>query len=329
MKKIALTIGIIGLILIIFSFLVFFNGNKYMKIVFGNDFNSDKENYSPKEFDNDNFYISNVDLVKEINFYYTKGVRITRKNTHENLIYSNDDISIQINESEDAMIDLEKIYNNEKKYYDKYAIYKINKKGIDSFLIKKEDSNSYEEDLIIYSYFKDKIYKIVYNIIDKSYSKEYIDTILNNYSEKEIKSLSKCDSDGFCALDLKKYVLNEYIVKFKIDLNKYSESLNSRKDSLSFYVGENTELYINIIYDNDALVSDYLKFFKGNDKNIIDNVNISEKNLVKYVYNIDNTKYYSYFNQLNDKIALLYIFESSVDLDSDELIKDFLNYEFV
>lgn len=195
------------------------------------------------------------------------------------------------------------------------------------------DKLEYDELIILLLKTKNSYMTLNYFLIGQYFSDSEVKNYMTKFRKKENVDIDLCkiDADSYkCTFDFSNSKINTNLI-LKVDSNKYKYELagNYILKNAYFIDKNNNKIIVdlNIMYDKwqaiDEVINDYVE--EKNTDNNIENIKIEEKDLYKMSFSTTNQYNTNYIYKINDYIAVK-ILVSSNDNNTDEIVKDFLNF---
>ena len=352
MRKKILLITLLIIITIILTSLYFIktNSNKILKNinwsqVYGSDFeNNEIDYFQSQNYLTNDIYVKEDDDSQNIKYKYIYPDNINLKNNEYNTEYfSGNNLSISYTNNTNFNMNsyvkdlVNKIKNDNKKISIKKG--KINKEKNVSFvlLIKTEEPEFYQEELILFCKHSSKYLEIHYSFLNKKVSDDMINELIDGvYLEEEKLELCKLKDNYYeCEINFSNVptINKKYIFKIDSNIYQYNDYYSPNKYLAYFKEKNNNDLDIYLqlafsVYQEPEY--NILEFYEKNKAKgaMLENINVGEiKGTMINYYNNDYNEYFKhYIFKIENNLSLII---STFSKDEFNDIDKFLNYEVI
>ena len=318
------------------------SSNNKWNLIYGNKFETEQYNTLRRvdEYNYNYVYIILDNIKYKYTFLSPSNVSLDAMGTYEEIRTGN---GLSLRTSVEKKLNL----NNwiEEKYKllnDNYNDVLIERKKINNnlfaLLFKYQKENVYTENLVIFSNVGDNYVVFDYLLQQQKFLESEINSYIKNFSIEKVEDLEMCklDNNYNCTFDFSELNdLNKKVI-LNIDSTKYkyiSDDINSHNKMHFQLINDDSEyktnIYISLVYNRNQNIKDAVNDFYS--KAFINNeVNVNNQSLIKYTLNNNKSLVEQkaiYLVPINENFGIV-INVSALDISqSDEIIKDFLNFD--
>lgn len=313
-----------------------FIGVSDWEVVSGKSFDRNNvDNYVIGEYEESTFNGMNSQSKMLYNYILPKNVFIESINANET-VYRIDELTVGYSASyldEDINKYIKGFSIESKDFYDK--VYTRKKVIGDNYIVLDfqllDDSNSYREELYLFSLDDENLYtELSYKVEDKKFSEGFIDLVVENFTwERDKANYNICKQDNNRLLCTYNHI-KDINIELVLDNNKYYNMTYGVMNKYITTFGLTTE---GEDYDLVNSIDFYLLHEENEEE--LERIRGSLETYEERMVTINNKKFYRYFD--SEGYSIIYLYEVNEDtviyisLESDEqeeeIINDFSNFE--